>query len=292
MTDTLMTHYRTHPLYRHFPQETRPIASLGTGFLRVEQEQVDAVDPAMPAIVTTLVIEADRGHCTISDGLNRISEPIRTGTFHVVPANADVHFQAPQRHVLVALPFPVDHLSRMLEMEVGALLRDLEPLHRRMQDDALIRHLMLAAWREAARDDPAAALFIDGAVLAISAAMLRLAGVEGQAAPAALDDRRLARAAEHVEAHLEATITLDAMADVAGLSPFHFNRAFRAATGRTPHQYVTARRIERARRLLTTDMPAAQVAFACGFASQSHFGQVFKAATGLTPRAYRTAVAS
>ena len=78
----------------------------------------------------------------------------------------------------------------------------------------------------------------------------------GAAVPAAAARRRrgstprtLARVAEAVEARLAETVTLADLAAVAGLSPFHFARSFKAATGLAPHQYVLARRIELAKRL-------------------------------------------
>ena len=75
------------------------------------------------------------------------------------------------------------------------------------------------------------------------------------------------------------------------MSPFHFLRTFRDATGLPPARYVQARRVESAKALLVDPaMPLAQVAYACGFASQSHFGAVFKAHTGATPGAWRAAV--
>ena len=96
---------------------------------------------------------------------------------------------------------------------------------------------------------------------------------------------------EHAEAHLERPLALAQLAAVACMSPYHFLRCFRDATGRTPAAWVRERRVARARALLRDPrLPLAQVAFACGFASQSHFGEVFRAQTGATPGAYRAAV--
>ena len=92
----------------------------------------------------------------------------------------------------------------------------------------------------------------------------------------------------YAEAHLAEPLTVEELAGAACLSTFHFARAFRAATGRTPHAWVTERRVARARRLLADPaLPLAQVALAAGFASQSHFGQVFRQEVGATPGAYR-----
>jgi AraC family transcriptional regulator len=92
----------------------------------------------------------------------------------------------------------------------------------------------------------------------------------------------------YVEEHLGAGLTLGQMAAVAHLSPYHFARQFKAATGLPPHQYVIARRVERAQQLLREgDLSLAGVAAGAGFSDQSHFSQSFKRLVGVTPRQFR-----
>ena len=98
------------------------------------------------------------------------------------------------------------------------------------------------------------------------------------------------RIADHVEAHLHETIRLADLAAVAGLSPFHFQRSFRASRGVSPQVFIAHCRIERAKTLLGDREPVAAVALACGYSSQSHLTRVFREATGLTPAAYRRLV--
>ncbi len=110
-------------------------------------------------------------------------------------------------------------------------------------------------------------------------------------APGALDARRLEKIRDYVEAHLESDLALDEMARQVCLSPYHFARAFRAATGVPPHRYVITQRIERAKYLLTQkSLTLADISLACGFSSQAHFTTTFKAVTGTTPGAYRALV--
>ena len=110
---------------------------------------------------------------------------------------------------------------------------------------------------------------------------------------APLDPRTLARVAEAVEARLAETLTLADLAAVAGFSPFHFARCFRAATGLAPHQYVLARRIELAKRLVvTTGEPVQDIAWSAGFENLSHFRRQFAAQIGVLPGALRQATAS
>ena len=96
---------------------------------------------------------------------------------------------------------------------------------------------------------------------------------------------RLRAVLEYVEERLDAGPTLEQMAAVARLSPYHFARQFKAATGLPPHQYVIARRIERAKQLLQEGggLTLAQVAAQAGFSNQSHFSHHFKRLVGVTP---------
>jgi AraC family transcriptional regulator len=101
---------------------------------------------------------------------------------------------------------------------------------------------------------------------------------------------RLRAVAEYVEEHLDAGPTLGQLAAVAHLSAYHFARQFKAATGLPPHQYVIARRIERARQLLQGEsgLSLAEVAARAGFSDQSQFSQHFKRIVGVTPGQFRT----
>jgi AraC family transcriptional regulator len=94
---------------------------------------------------------------------------------------------------------------------------------------------------------------------------------------------------EYIEEHLDAGLTLEQMAAAAHLSVYHFSRQFKAATGLPPHQYVIARRIERAKELLQagTDLSLAEVAAHAGFSDQSHFSSHFKRLIGVTPGQFR-----
>jgi AraC-like DNA-binding protein len=100
----------------------------------------------------------------------------------------------------------------------------------------------------------------------------------------------LTRVREHIEKHYARPLTIEQLARMAGLSVFHFIRAFRAAHGQTPHQFLRDRRLERAKELLvTTAMPVTEVCAAVGFQSLGSFSTLFRKSTGETPAAYRAA---
>ncbi|HEY9284192.1 MAG TPA: helix-turn-helix domain-containing protein, partial [Pyrinomonadaceae bacterium] len=103
-----------------------------------------------------------------------------------------------------------------------------------------------------------------------------------------LVDRRVRRAVELMHARLDRELPLEELAAAAYLSPFHFARIFKKATGASPHAYLAALRIERAQQLLAaTDLSVTEIGSRVGYQSPSHFGKAFRQATGLTPRAFR-----
>jgi AraC family transcriptional regulator len=92
---------------------------------------------------------------------------------------------------------------------------------------------------------------------------------------------------------LAADLTVERLADVAGLSPSSLARRFRDEAGTTPWRYVMERRVERARRLLaTTDRSLASIAFDTGFYDQAHLTRTFKRLEGVTPGTYRDEAAA
>ncbi len=96
------------------------------------------------------------------------------------------------------------------------------------------------------------------------------------------------RVVDYIEAHIGEDLSLNALAGVAAQNVYHFAKRFRETVGESPHAYVLRRRVERAKEMLhATPLPLVQIAYACGFSSQSHFTTVFGAYTGATPGKYR-----
>jgi len=132
--------------------------------------------------------------------------------------------------------------------------------------------------------DVAASTLADRLVTHFLARYAGVASVDRSPRAGRLDHRRFDQVVDLIEAHLGGIITLHDLAAEAGLSPFHFGRVFKESTGLTPHAFVTARRMDRARRLLwTSDRPVEDVARAVGFGNISHFRRVFRRHHGLVP---------
>lgn len=125
----------------------------------------------------------------------------------------------------------------------------------------------------------------DAALLAFLGAC---AGANADALPSAYKPvpQQLAPVLDALQA--QPLASLQQLAQSAGLSRYQLIRAFRAATGMTPHAYQLNAHINRARSSLQTGTSLAQLAHELGFADQSHFQRVFKAHAGMTPGRYRT----
>ncbi len=104
----------------------------------------------------------------------------------------------------------------------------------------------------------------------------------------AITPARLRRVIDFIEANLHETLTLEQLAQVAGLSVFHFSRVFRrATTGRSPYHSVCQRRVLKAQAMLmAVEWPIHDIAAACGFARHANFCAAFACARGLLPSAY------
>ena len=98
------------------------------------------------------------------------------------------------------------------------------------------------------------------------------------------------RIEDYIEANLDQDVSLHALAQVARMSVDHFVRAFRGATGKTPHRFVLDQRLGHAAAMLKAGSASvADVARACGFRSAAHFSVKFHARFGVTPSQYRRA---
>lgn len=122
--------------------------------------------------------------------------------------------------------------------------------------------------------------------LALAQVVARYAHHRPQSAKLHDEQRSIRLAREYLETHFQEHISLENLAEVAGLSPFHLARVFQKQVGLPPHAYLTHLRVQYARRLLPGGLPLVEVALAAGFADQSHFTRWFKRVVGVTPGQY------
>jgi len=88
---------------------------------------------------------------------------------------------------------------------------------------------------------------------------------------------------EMIRERVAEPVTLTEMAELAGLSRYHFIRVFKKATGLSPHAYLSQARVFHAKAAIEAGVPLAEAALASGFSDQSHMTRSFKAIYGITP---------
>jgi len=157
--------------------------------------------------------------------------------------------------------------------------------------DALISQIMLALKTEIEIGAAGSNLYAESMITALFAHLLRHYCSRSRSLPNykdGLPKYRLKRAIEYIHEHIGEGFSLETLASVVGISQFHFARMFKQSTGLTPHQYLVEKRLERAKKLLVdSELTISDIAYSCGFASQSHLTRLFRQHLNITPKAYR-----
>ncbi|MEM9012486.1 MAG: AraC family transcriptional regulator [Pseudomonadota bacterium] len=272
--------------YARFPQEHRFQGSLGVTMIEVEQEPLDLIDAKVPEYVIALTHDACRNVLIdVGDGgVNH--ERTEEQSITIAPPDTEVRFRVSDPHRLLVAAIPADWQSRFLPDGGGGT----EPLHAffgQMHVVPAASRIMATMWDVSARDGAAASLHLDGLTLQLLAQLSGF-GARFEIGRIRADDTRITRALDYIEAHYGDPLSVGELAVVAAMSPGHFSRSFKAATGEAVWAYVRRRRCERAREMiLFTDAPLAEIAYRCGFAAQGHFTTAMKAQFGMTPGAMR-----
>ncbi|WP_294536156.1 AraC family transcriptional regulator [uncultured Rhodoblastus sp.] len=207
------------------------------------------------------------------------------------PIGAPNHFRSPGAVKLTMIKISTSMLNQVGE-EIGtavggqALLRDDLVF---FEDHALRRELDYYVKRALDRDAPPSRLEMESRAIILVELLLRRHHLDkAKAEKGGLSALQTKRALSAIEAHLPADLGVKALAEAAGLSVFHFSRAFKKSVGAAPHQYLLRLRIDRARSLLeNTHLSILDVAAAVGYDDQGSFARSFRKETGLSPRRYR-----
>ena len=132
-----------------------------------------------------------------------------------------------------------------------------------------------------------AALVAEGLARAIAVLLLREFDHIPAVRPATpVPPRAVLKVVELMRQRLTDSLSLEELAEVAGVSPFHFARQFKTATGFPPHDYLIRLRVDRAQELIRQhrrEWSLAAIAHECGFADQSHMARHFKRVLGVSP---------
>jgi AraC family transcriptional regulator len=193
------------------------------------------------------------------------------------------------QHQIRVLAVPVQRIAGWMEEESRPGNIDLGHLHSGAFKNILIEQLLDRLRRESSVEFKQGHLFADAAVLTIWAELLRHARLPtARIFRGGLAPWQARRCIEYLNAHASDNVGLEQLAALAGLSPFHFARAFKHTTGVPPHRYQLQVRIEKATALLElTDAPVTEIAFDVGYESSQALARLFRREVGVSPSDYR-----
>jgi AraC family transcriptional regulator len=160
--------------------------------------------------------------------------------------------------------------------------------------DEVIHQIGLSIISAMTNEAAAGRMFVETASVTITARLLQKycdSGACKSLEPTThrIDHARLRRTLDHISANLDKEITLAQLAQVAGVSVFHFARTFTRTMGVSPSRYVSRMRLEKAMAdIAVGKLSLAEIALKAGFSSQASFTRAFYRVTGLTPGEYRT----
>ncbi len=167
-----------------------------------------------------------------------------------------------------------------------------ELLPRTLLHDPLILQIALALKADLESGRPGGRLYAETLTTALAVHLLRNYASQQQQSrqyTGGLSPTQIQPVLDYITTYLDQQLSLEELAEVAQLSPYHFCRSFKRSLGFTPHQYVIRQRVERAKLLLRDGkMGISEVAIACGFTHQSHLNRHFKRLTGITPKKFST----
>ena len=187
----------------------------------------------------------------------------------------EFRFTAPHRHLILSLP----------SAPFGAE-SDLRILHDAPFHEPFLASLCRRLWHDAAQ--PLEPLYVDSATSMLAGALARRARQRVAAPIAPLSDTQWMRVMALIENQSSFQLTVADLAHAAQCSESRLLRGFKARVGLTPHRFILARRLERARALLNgSNLPISEIALVTGFYDQAHFSTAFARHFGLTPGASR-----
>lgn len=273
------------------------VRDLRFGPLAVTELRCDADDygrsepiPAQDALLVSFQLRSSLDHVIWEDGKQLPVTPLLRGMTSVYDLRRAVtaHSQRPFHSINFAVPLRrLDELGDDRPRQASLIASQRLGFH-----DPVIEALAKALLPALEHPKSASPLFVDYVLLALRAHVAYRFGDAPPRRPrGGLATWQERRAKAVLEAGLAGTLSIADVARECSLSVAQFARAFKQSTGLAPHQFLTQRRIERARELLQhTELPLADIAMRCGFADQSHFSKVFRRVIGTSPGSFRASV--
>lgn len=258
------------------------LPEVGAEALRVERMLFAADDYRHPpsGLVQIRLIRGGSSSAEIDLGAGPHWVFTRPGDILLSLPESETRFKITEQRELTMISIGSAYAASLLARADGAI-GDLSTIARRPMRDPLVAALCRRL-SDNGSDNPVVQEWTLGLLLA--ALLQKARGVRDSFAKVVFTTRRLAAVVSAIDATRDKAVSVDHLAQVAGMPRRAFSAAFREATGLPVHQYVLRRRVERAADMLvSTALPIAEVAQRVGFAHQAHMTRVMSRLLGRTP---------
>jgi AraC family transcriptional regulator len=251
-------------------------------------------DAATPDLSVWLCVDGvRRGRWDI--GLGWRDFEMRPGQFMVAPADRPILLEADGEVEFVGVAFPLARTLARLESMGISPSEQFGTLHNAVLDDPQVRALVLDVHQDMLGGGQTGRLFLESLQAALVARLWKITGL-ARALPtsrrrSSLTPSQVDRVRAYVLEHITGSIGIEDLSRLVHLSPAHFSRLFKLATGHAPHEFVTRQRVALAQDMLRGsrgDMTISEVAVTAGFCDQSHMARHFRRVVGVSPACWRT----
>ena len=217
----------------------------------------------------------------------RKQQYVRQGNVSIVPADLPHETTVENKLEMIVINFESSLIENLADELIG---KSVEIIENWAAQDTLIRQLGLELRQEFIQGSPRI-LYVESVVNILSTHLIRHYSknkIELKNCDSKISVNKLKAVNDYIYQNLGDNLSLIDLASIAQMSQYRFARAFKNATGFSPHKYLILQRIERAQNLLNQNkLSIAEISYQLGFNSQSHFTTAFRKITGITPKSYR-----
>jgi AraC family transcriptional regulator len=267
----------------------RRIGRLGATLMRAEHGAGLRTAPPAADLVLTIFQGGPPVTATVDLGAGRFTRSFRHGDIVLSPPHLRSSVEAFGAHKVLSLAVPYRALLALAGPGTGLPEDgDFGHLHADRLRSADIAILATRLWDESTAPGGGPAVRADGAVLMIAGLLLAMRDRTVTQPQGGLSPWVERRIRDYLEEALDRDTPIVELAAMAGLSPFHFARAFKQSTGMPPHAYLRHLRTARAKALLSsTRLRVSEIALQVGYETPQAFARMFRTETGMRPTMWR-----
>lgn len=278
------------PTPTKLPQDIQLYSAVNCQFYCNYENPTESCEHSHSAIQITLPM-ADSSitvHCHEPTG-KTTCQHVNPGEIHILDSYHPHQLECRNSRRAILFYLEPQFLQHVIEDSVSFPKPDIVAQH--ITRDPLIYSICTQFRSDIQKVSPLGRLYLDSLANVLAIHLVTRYSTQITAIPdfsEGLSSTKLKSVLDYIHSHLDDGICLDDLANHVHLSRYHFMRLFKQSIGVSPYQYLIQERIKLAKELLLQqDLRIIDIAYKCGFSSQSHFTKCFKKIAGVTPKLYR-----